>query len=214
MKTIKTSQTIFVLLVLLAIVAFLSSCSGLSQKSRKTDFYTLEYEAKKITDKPPLSAVIRIGRFQTAPFYNSNRIVYRDKDFKRDTYSYHKWLDNPGDLVTYFLARDMEVAGLFKAVFAPGSRSQADYSITGTVDEFFEYDSANKWEAKLTVGITLMRENEHDASKRIVFQKRYTEKEPCTKKNPLALARAMSKAMDRLSNRITADVYQNLEKER
>ena len=113
-------------------------------------------------------------------------------------------------LVGHFLYRDIRQSGLCKATLSHNSRFAASYVLDGTVDEFFEWDMDGRWEAILSLGITLMAENEPDISKRILFQRDYRAKEACQRKNPQALAEAMSRAMKRLSGKITQDIYDRL----
>ncbi|MBI4619690.1 MAG: membrane integrity-associated transporter subunit PqiC [Desulfobacterales bacterium] len=202
MDSVRKAFFLFVLLTL-----FIGGCLGIKKPIRKIDYYTLEYDPPKVMEFSSLPFVIRIDRFSVAPLYNSNRIVYREKQFKRDTYNYHKWHANPGDLVTYFLARDMRQSSLFKGVIVLNSRMSSSHIIEGTVDEFFEQDNKDLWEGVLSVNIALMTENEPDISRSILFQKRYSVREPCRQKNPRALAEAMSRAMSRISGMIISDVY-------
>jgi len=171
------------------------------------EYYTLEYEIPPGADLEPLPYVVRIERFEVAPTYNTSRIIYREGSFRREAYVYKRWRSNPGDLVTYFLNRDIKGSGLFRAVLPHDSRFPSSFVIEGSVDEFFEWDTTTVWTAVLTLSITLMAENEPDVSRRILLQKTYQLREACQAKNPAALAEAMSRAMARVSGEIIKDLY-------
>ena len=205
----KTVNLVFILFVILFVVA---GCLGKQRPPVKIDYYTLEYELNKFVDLKPTPFVLRIERFSVSPLYNSNNIIYKTRQFKRDAYNYHKWLANPGDIVTYYLLRDMKQSSLFTAIFEPGVRFSSSHVISGTVDEFFEQDEKGSWKAILSVSITLIVENEPDISKRILFQKNYSANKKCGRKNPRALASAMSSAMASISEMIITDVYKSLSK--
>jgi ABC-type uncharacterized transport system auxiliary subunit len=192
------------------LVLWVAGCAGVKNSPPKMNYYTLEYAAPQITGHQPLPSVIRVERFQVAPPYNSNQIIYKEKAFKRDAYVYHKWRSHPADMVTYFLARDLQQSTLFKAVFPPDSRHFASYVLDGTVDEILEQDVADRTQAILSVSITLLAANEIDASKKILFQKRYSQKQDCRRKNPRSLAESMSVAMARLSQEIITDIHHHL----
>ena len=192
-----------------------AACAGqLNKPARQIDFYTLEYPPPRPTGKTPLPLVLGVQRFRVAPTYNSQKIVYRDKNFKRNTYQYHKWRAEPGDLVGYFLTRDLKQASIFKAVFSLEKNLPTSHTIEGTVDEFFEYDTDRSWEAVLTVSITLMKTLEPDITKRIISQKTYRARKPCRQKNPRALAEAMSLAMSEITAAIMTDVHASLSGEK
>ncbi len=125
-----------------------------------------------------------------------------------------KWRANPGDLVTYFLARDLRGTGLFNGVFILSSKHPASHIIDGTLDQFYQESIDNSWQAVLSVNITFMLDYEPDISKRILFQKEYTSKKQCEQKNPKALAEAMSQAMAEISKTIIKDIHHSLTKRR
>jgi len=52
-----------------------------------------------------------------------------------------------------------------------------------------------------------MDENKIDAGEKILFQKTYREETKCKRKNPRALAEAMSRAMSEISEQIIKDIY-------
>ncbi|WP_207677986.1 ABC-type transport auxiliary lipoprotein family protein [Desulfonema magnum] len=220
------SEKIFFLFVF--VVLSLAGCLNLKETAQKINYYSLEYDPPVVRNwkletgnstipnsksqipnpkSPPLPFVIRVERFQAAPFYDTNKIVFKEGAFKRDTYIYHKWWAKPGDIVSYFLARDIKASGLFEAVFAFDKSLSCSHLIEGTVDEFFEQDEADSWQAVLAVSITLMAENEPDISKKILLQKKYNAKELCAQKNPRHLAEAMGKALSKISEKIITDIH-------
>ena len=183
---------------------------NLKQPSNKIEYYTLEYDPPEIPGYSPVQHVLKVSRFTVSPDYNTNQIIYRDKSFQRDSYAYHRWHANPGDLVTSFLSRDLRESGLFKAVLLFNSKIKPTIIIDGTVDEFYEYDAVEDWRAVLSLTITLIKEDEPDISKRIMLQKSYQVSEKCKDKRPEALAEAMSSAMSQISETIISDVYNSL----
>jgi cholesterol transport system auxiliary component len=204
----RRDNLVFVLLLILCLT--LGACVNLKQPRTRVDFYTLEYDPPPVEEMDPLPVIIRLQRFGVAPTYNTNRLIYRDDSFEREAYLYHKWRANPGDLVSYFLGRDLRQSGLFNGVLSYDSQSPASYMLEGFVDEFLEWDEGNVWYALLTTSITLMVENEPDISKKILFQKTYRAKEPSSKKHPQELAEAMSQAMSKISKEVTMDIYTHL----
>lgn len=184
----------------------ISGCLGTQNPPNKIEYYTLEYTPIGIEAPDSLPAVIRIERFAVAPVYNSHKIIYSDSPYKRNEYGYHKWRANPGDLVSYFIARDMKSSALFGGVSLMESGMPHTHVLTGSVDEFFEFDGKKSWEAVLAFHVTLSLGYEQDVSKNILFQKSYQTREPCPQKNPQGLAEAMSMAMRRLSHELMSDI--------
>ena len=199
------NKTIGVLLCILPLMFV--ACVNIKQPRSKIEFYTLEYDPPTLGTLKPLASVIKVERFSVAPIVNTNRIIYRDNSFKRSSYQYHRWRANPGDLVSYFLGRDIKKSGLFKAVLPYDSRLPCSYILEGSVDEFLEWDMEEQWQALLSVTITLMADREPDVSKRILFQKSYRSIKPCKQRHPRALTKAMSQAMKEVSGQSIKDIY-------
>lgn len=198
------------LIILFALLTV--GCLNVTQHpNKKIYYYTLEYDPPKAASLKSIPFVIYIERFNVAPLYDSTRIIYSQKKFIRDAYIYHKWIANPGDLVSYYLARDIKHSSLFSTAFSSNSSYSSTHIINGTVDEFFEQDDNDIWKAVLSINITLMSKDEADISKSVLMQKRYSAIEPCSRKNPQSLAEAMSKTMANISDRIIRDVYKCLE---
>ena len=199
-----------ILILFIGPMLLLSACLDLKQPRNKIEYYSLEYDPPQMRGLEPIAGVIKVQQFSVAPIYNSPKIIYRDKSYQRAAYTYHKWRANPGELVTYFLARDMQRSHLFEAVLTRNSRFPHAYVLEGSVDEFLESDTEMGWHALLTLNIVLIAEHETDIGKKILFQKTYQMSTPCRQRNPGALAEAMSLAMAEASAKIINDTYDNL----
>jgi len=196
--------------VWLSIVMLLFACGCMApqrQPAAKTDYYTLEYVLSGMTQKPASPAVLGIQQFQISPEYNTNKMIYRENQFERNHYHYHKWRANPADLCTYFIARDLEHSKRFKAVFTLDRKVPVTHRLEGVVEEFFEYDTAQGCEAVFSLSVTLLKSAEPDISRRILFQRRYNTRSACRQKNPSALAEAMSLSIKQASAGIISDIY-------
>ncbi len=187
---------------------------GGTRNAEKTTYYTLEYDSPAPSHLQPVSAAIRVKRFSVDPTYDTNRIIYREGAFERDAYVYNKWRSNPGGIVSYFLTRDMRESGLFEAVLSHDSTVAASHILEGRVDEFFEWDAKDHWEAVLSLSIILTSVDEIEVGKRSLLQKSFQKREPCKEKTPKALAEAMSHAMSEVSSEVTREIYDFLRQSR
>ncbi len=202
--------------IFILVIFFIASggCVTLKQPNMKIEHYTLEYDALfpvTNTNLNPVQAALKVERFSIAPVYNTSRIVYRDQEFKRSSYFYHKWKSNPADLVSYFLTRDIRESGLFTAVNVQDSKITHTHIVEGLIDEFLEWDSKNKWEAVLSMNVTLLGAGTSDISKRVIFQQKFSSRKTCKEKHPEALAQAMSQAMAEVSENICLTIHKALE---
>lgn len=201
-----------IVLILCALLWTGVGCAKMKEPPAAIRYYTLEYPSPSLGERDPLPVVLRVERFGVAPDYNTDRILYREASYGRAEYFYHKWRTNPGDMVTFFLRRDIQNAGLFEAVLPSDSRFPSSFSLEGSVDEFLERATRDVWEASLSLSVALMAENEPDITRRVLFQKVYGARKICSQKNPAGLAEAMSLAMAEVSERILQDVYEAIQK--
>jgi len=200
----KTHIVIVVLLVLL------TGCFPAKQPQPKIDYYTLEYDPPTAKDAPTLPFILKMEPFSTSLVYDSNRILYREKEFKRSEYAYHKWRAAPGDLIATFLARDFAATSQFKAVILSEAVPAFSHILTGKVDEFYQRSGTDHWEAVLSVNITLSNFMANDTHDIVIFQKRYTYHEKCGQKTPESFVEAMSRSVKKLSGEMIQDVYLSL----
>jgi len=202
------------LIALLISLLFLSSCVNLKQPHTSVKHYTLEYKTPEFQEKELLDCIIKIEDFSVAPTYNTRRIIYRKNSYERETYVYHKWNNNPGKLVTHLIGRDIRQSGLFRGVLLPGERVKGvSYRLGGTLEEFYESDEKSNWNGVLSLSISLVSEENSETGEKIIFQKNYKATEVCEKKNPAALAEALSKAMEKISRQLVEDLYRSLKQE-
>ena len=201
-------RKIWIPAVALALAA--AACSSLKEPSPKIDFYTPEYSPPRLRNLKTLSATLRVERFTVAPLYNTHQMIYRDRSFRRQAYVYHRWRSNPGDLLTYFLSRDLRESGLFRAVSPWETQLPSKYAVEGSVDEFVEWESEEVWKAVLAVSVTLLAEGEPDITKRVLFQQTFSSAKPCAQKNAAGFAGAMSEAMAEISLEVIKSIYDHL----
>ena len=196
--------------VIAVLLALLFGCLNIKQPSPKIDYYTLEYDPPAANASTTLPFIIKLETFSTSPVYDSNRILYREKEFKRSEYTYHKWRAVPGDLTATFLARDFAASNLFKAIIHSETVAEYSHLLTGNIEEFYQRSENDYWEAILSVSITLSSFTAQDLHDTVLFQKRYTLREKCTQKTPEAFVEAMSLAVKHLSGQMIEDVHARL----
>ena len=198
------------ILLVLTIFLFLSSlsCMNVKQPNPEIKYYTLEYSSPGFTERERMPYMIKVEPFRVSPVYNTTHIIYQEKAFTKDYYTYHRWSVNPSDIVTYLVGRDLKSSDLFKGVVMPGERNRnISFRLGGIVDEFYELDGDSNWSGVLSLSITLTPEGKAMEAGMDILQKTYKVIEKCEKKNPASLAEALSRAMEKVSREIGEDLY-------
>ena len=192
------------------LILALIGCVGPTNPVQDVTYYTFSYDPPPAEEMTRLPVVLQVDAFTTATLYNTEKIVYRPESFQRKVYNYHRWQSVPGELVAYYLARDMKASTRFKAVFTQPGQLLPTHLLTGTVDEIFEDDTASGWQAVIGLTVTLADVSEKDADRAIIFQKNYQVSESSASRNPTAVVSAMSLAMSTISERVIADIFNAL----
>lgn len=201
-------RTLFLLIFPLL---FISSCISVKQPHLSIKNYALEYDSPVFAQKEKLDSTIKVDILSVAPAYNSRRIIYSTNSHEFDSYIYHKWISNPGDLVTHLIGRDIRSSGLFKGVLLPGERiKDFSYRLGGTLEEFYESNESSNWKGILSLSISLNSEGDSETADEVIFQKKYRASEVCEENNPAALARALSRALKKVSEQLVDDLYETL----
>jgi len=203
-----TSTIIFTIITVLIMV--MGGCMNLKHATLEIHYYTIEYDPPQALTADPLPYVVKIEQFQTSPLYDSNRIIFKNEDFTRDEYTYHKWRAHPGELVSFFLARDFSETSRFQATLYYESSLPYTYLITGVVEDYY-LQTGDSNEAVLSVAVNLVDNTRRGQGNSILMQKKYRLSVETQKGGPSGLAKAMSTAMQQISAEILEDVTAHLE---
>jgi ABC-type uncharacterized transport system, auxiliary component len=183
-------------------------CANSGKPRYEVENYLLDYPAPTFENKVQLDTTIRIHRFTIASAYNTPNMIFRTDDYTLDFFNYNRWAVNPADMTADTLLRDMQASGLFRAVFSRYTVEETRFLLQGGINDFFLRIGKNGKVAIISMEITLKDSLRQEATKRIVFQKKYSREELLTDESPHGYCQAMSKALMNLSKQITMDVYQ------
>ncbi|MCC6157491.1 MAG: membrane integrity-associated transporter subunit PqiC [Deltaproteobacteria bacterium] len=186
------------------IFAFAAGCFNVTRDYQEKFYYQLEYNPPAVSGPAFDTVVVRVGSFQVAPSYQSQKILYSTSKRKRKPYEYHLWIVNPGDMIADLLVRDMIEAKQYRAVVDVRSSINPDYEIEGIIDEIYEKDDNDTWFSVLQMRVILM--SHQGGKKSVLFQRNYRESHQAETHTPESVVTAMSAATKILSSKIQADV--------
>ena len=187
---------------------FLAGCIGPTKPQIQINQYLIDYPAPLFEKQVPIDDTLKLDRFTIASTYNNLRMIFRRDNCAVDSFSYSRWAVNPADMVADYLLRDLQQGGLFRAVFSHYALDEGRYVLQGGVEEFFLRMDKTSHVAIVSLEVTLMDKKQREATKRILFQRKYREEELLKAQSPEGFCNAMSVAVERLSRRIANDIYQ------
>jgi len=193
---------------LLMTLVVLSGCVRLAQPAPPVRDYRLDYASPPVNGRP-LPVILTVRRLRVASVYDRELIVYRDGPYTTGTYFYQHWSANPGSMVGDLLLRDFGASGVYGAVQDGPSPVPATVQLTGEIEEIEERLHQPGCSAHLQLRMLLLRLGDRRADPGLL-SKTYTEDESSTCNDPLALAAAMSRALQRISAHLQQDVYDAL----
>ena len=195
---------LFFLAILISLV--LGGCS-LPHSKQEVRHYALALPARTHDPSSPAlsSASLVVRPFTAQPPYNRDRIIYRSSPYEFDFYHYHRWVTKPADMLTALTRRSLQQSGLFTTVY-PTSDAQADLQLGGVIRQYEEVDQAHSWQAVLSIEVWLSRSREPAP----FWFRSYTATQPAGKRNPAAVAEAMSQNLQDILERLAHDLAREL----
>jgi ABC-type uncharacterized transport system auxiliary subunit len=131
----RDSRTILVI-GLLIVLASLAGCAG---KIRYPNYYVLNIPAPEVQVQPkPILGSVAVREFSAPRYLRGGSIAYRQSPEQLDFYNYDRWADDPRDVVTVAMVREMEASGLFKSIDVFDGRETPGCLVTGTIDHLEE----------------------------------------------------------------------------
>lgn len=186
------------IIVAIGLAIVLAACGG---KLPETHFYQLAEPGETPEAGPGVPLVIETLATDSA--YDDDRMVYRLTPYRLDYYNYHRWSSAPGTLIADYLERAFESSGRFGAVTRDSDTTDAPVVLGGRVVAIEEVDvSKTKWVARIVLELTLT----DTASGEVLWTKQFEETEPMPKQHPEGLARALSVALERITDRAVPTV--------
>jgi ABC-type uncharacterized transport system auxiliary subunit len=179
--------------------ALIGGCSVTTPRP-EVRHYTLVLTVPEAHSRPAKTSLV-VRPFTAHDPYNQERIVYRSSSYQLDFYNYHRWAASPAEQVTDWTRRYLAETGLFAKVF-PTSNGSADLALGGRIRQIEEVDHEQTWDALLSIDFWLTRSDQHTP---FWFQS-YTATRQATKRNPEAIAEALSRNLEDILGRLTADL--------
>ena len=187
----------------------LAGCS-ITQSKQEVHYYALSLPSRTIGSAPTAQTTASPASLVVQPFtahqpYNRDRIVYRSSPYQVDFYHYHRWVSKPADMVTTLTRRALQQSHLFSTVY-PTPDAPADMRLGGVIRQCEEIDQAQSWQAVLSLDVWLSRSR--NASP--FWFETYTATQQASKRNPAAVAEAMSRNLQEILQQLSADLATEL----
>lgn len=182
-----------------ALLLAFACAAGCGGRAPETRYYDLASAARRQAARGPVLAIEPLSADEP---YDDERIVYRENPYRVDYYHYHRWSASPGALVSRHLERALEASGRFAAVLRDDPKG-ASFVLGGRLIALEEVDlSRRRWVARVALELHLR----DAASGDVVWSRKLEETEPVSRQSPEGVARALSRALDRIARRLAPEL--------
>ena len=179
---------------------FICGCS-LTKPRPEVHHYTLMVTVPTATTQKTAKTTLVVRPFSAAEPYNQERLVYRTSPYELDFYNYHRWAASPVQQVTDWTRQYLRGASLFAKVY-PTGEGIADFALGGKIRQFDEIDKDQSWDATLSIDFWLTGIDH----RKPLWSRSYTATRQTERRNPTAVAEAMSRNLEDILGRLVADL--------
>lgn len=203
-KFIFINRTSALILGLIITLFWMSGC-GLVSKTAIT-YHNLDYPSPPVEYSDPSPDTLMVYKFLSAPSVDTHSLVISDGKSNNAIVSEHRWQENPVDMITDLVLRDIETSRLFEKAVEQWSSSRYRYALEGTVrnlrGEIIEKSAA----ALVEADVSFIDFEASKLGKKIIFKKSYNIREPSDSMALTKIAEAMNRGVRKLSKNIRDDV--------
>jgi len=197
--------------ILLAITAILFwGCSHLG--SRTPQFLALHYPGPTESASSPIPETLMVYKFLLANNVDLHSLVISKAEDKDGALLRLRWEENPADMVTDLILRDLENSKLFEKTVDQLSSARYRYALEGTILDLRGTIRNGKALGLLVAEASLIDFEPPPGGKRTLMKKSYKIEVPTLDGKPTSMVRAMNTAVRRLSEQIRTDIRASVEK--
>ncbi len=153
-------------------------------------YYLIDYpiSVKNDQNEPIHQIVLGVKRFEAAPLFREERLVYRDSPYEGKYYHYHRWIATPGEMITEKIIEQLNASNLFEQVVAFPKFSQVKYILQGTIKAFEEWDEGDQYYAMVKISFELVPK----IKSQIIWQKTIEKKNMISHKSPADVVKGIN----------------------
>lgn len=197
-------------MALVALEVALSLAGCCFWKTQAIRYQAIDYpKPQKVVDTP-IPETLMVYHFLIGSSIDLYHLVIEQANGKEPTTG-QRWEENPSDMISELIQRDIEASGLFAKTVDQWSSARYRYALEGKLIKLGGVVSKGKAEAVLEAEVTLLDFDAPIGAKRKIMSKTYTIRVPSVDTSPTSIGRAMNLAVRRLSEGIQHDIRKSLE---
>jgi ABC-type uncharacterized transport system auxiliary subunit len=199
----------------LAVVAAFLLCAGCATKTRETvTYHSLDYPLPGRDSPTAMPGTLMIYRFLIDPSVDTRLLVLTKSKDKKESLTYQRWSQNPSDMITDLIQRDLEASGLFEKTVGQFSSERYRYALEARIIDLRGVTGDGGAKAVLEVEASLTDFGAPLGAEKNILKQRYRIEAPCKDSSPQAIMDGLNQAVGELSTRLRNDIRSTIEKAR
>lgn len=186
------------------IFLLVGGCGLLSKKS--ITYHNLDYPSPAVEYSDPSPDTLMVYKFLSDPSVDTHMLSISNVKSGSATVGQHRWQENPVDMITELVLRDIETSRLFERAVDQWSSVRYRYALEGAVRNLAGEITEKSAYALVEAEVSFIDFDAPKLGKKVIFKKSYRISEPSDGKTPGKIAEAMNRAVKKLSKNIRDDV--------
>lgn len=183
--------------------------SGCALTYRDTiSYHSLDYPlpVRDGTSSEPIHETLMVYRFLLAPSVETHALVISEAGGKDRSILVHRWEENPANMVTELIIRDLDNSGLFDKTVDQLSNARYRYALEGTIRNLQGIVANGKGKALIEAEVALIDFETPIGATKSVLKKTYRVEMPSVDTQPDSIVKALNAAVRELSANLRRDI--------
>ncbi len=193
----------------LGLIVVLAGCALRSRES--ITYHVFDYPTPAREYKPPIPDTLMVYRFLPASSVDTESLVVTRSSEAKQSATLHRWKEDPADMITDLVVRDLENSGLFEKTVDQLSTVRYRYALEATIRKLQGIITEDKAKALLEVKATLTDFEAPAGTEKYLLKKLYKIEVPSRDTTPNSIIKALDLAVKELSEGLQADIRVALE---
>lgn len=181
--------------------------AGCALRARDTiTYHTFDYPSPTRETRPPIRETLMVYRFLPASSVDIDSLAVSQSSGTEKSALLHRWEENPADMITELLVRDLDNSGLFEKTVDQLSSARYRYALEGTIRNLQGMATEGKGKALLEVEVTLTDFEASAGKEKNLIKKLYRIEIPSQDATPDSIIKALNLAVKEFSDRLRTDI--------
>lgn len=188
----------------LGLIVVLAGCALWSREM--ITYHAFDYTSPVKETQLTIPGTLMVYRFLPAPSVNIDSLVVSQSSGTEKIALLHRWEDNPADMITELVLRDLDRSGLFEKSVDQLSSARYRYALEGIIRDLQGIVTDGKGKALIAIEATLIDFEARVGMEKILLKKLYKIEIPSQDATPDSIIKALNLAVKEFSDRLRDDI--------